>query len=481
MKRYINILLVSMMLFGCSTSDFLDQTPAYEADLDGAITNATKVELALNGVYANLSADAYSSRDITVEGSFKAGTMRKPEWWKRGNAVWYYERYWPTLSSNGSTEWSYDYSLIKNANFLLSAIDGINDFEDNRKDEIIGELHFLKALAYERMMLRFTEYWDMDSQLGLIIRNELPNLDVVKQDRSSVADSYHMILDELDIAIEKCADYSVSYEASKVAVKALRTRVLFQMGRYSDCVAMANEVLAHSENDLAPSYSSVFTDWSSTGEILFGRVFGPSESASLETRITSYSSGKWGPSANYIEFLGDDPRTNDIIGATVEVDYRYGTPGEVYTNATVKKLVNSANDLPLIYLRTAEIYLLKAEAIYRNGGSYVDAYAPIAAIRIRAGANPVPHGTKDEIETAICNEWLIEMSFENWHEYFALRRFGVEKLLERNTQLNDALNKAIESGREAEEQYRQRIEDRRISAIPTGEMDGNPVAQNPGY
>ncbi|RZT96450.1 RagB/SusD domain-containing protein [Ancylomarina subtilis] len=481
MKKYISILLFVFILFGCSTDDFLDKQPPYEADLDGAITSANNVELALLGVYANLAADAYDSRDIMVEGSFRAGTMRKPDWWTRGNAVWYYERYWPVLAGNGSTEWSYDYSLIKNANFLLSAIDGVNDFEGNRKDEIIGELHFLKALAYERLMLRFTQYWDVNSNLGLIIRNELPSLDNVKKERSSVADSYQMILDELEIAITKCPDYKHSSQASKIAAKALQTRVLFQMGKYSDCVNMANEVLAHTENDLAPDYATVFTDWESTNEILFARVFGASEAPSLETRLTSFSSGKWGPSPNYLDLLGDDPRYNTIIGDTVEVDYRYGLAGTVYKNATVKKLVNSANDLPLIYLRTAEIYLLKAEAIYRGGGSLDDAYAPIAALRARAGAGPVAHATQEEIETAICNEWLIEMSFENWNEYFALRRFGAEKLLQRNDILKEALDKAIEKGPEAEAQYRKRIEDLRILPIPSSEINGNPVDQNPGY
>ena len=481
MKKYIEIVLFTFLLVGCMPDDFLEKLPPYQADLDGAITNAKTAELALIGVYSNLSADAYDSRDIMVEGSFKAGTMRKPEWWTRGNAVWYYERYWPVLYGNGSTEWSYDYSLIKNANFLLSALEGINDFEENRKDEIIGELHFLKALAYERLMLRFTQYWDIDSQLGLIIRNELPSLDNVKQDRATVAESYQMILDELDIAIENCSDYSVCSQASKVAAKALKTRILFQMGRYSDCVESADEVVAHSENGLAPGYSTIFTDYASTGEILFARVFGASEASSLETRITSFSSGKWGPSSNYIDLLGDDPRFDAIIGDEVEVDYRYGNAGEVYTNHTVKKLVNASNDLPLIYMRTAEIYLLKAEAIYRNGGSYEDAYAPVAVVRARAGADPVPHATREEIETAICNEWLIEMSFENWHEYYALRRFGVEKLLEQNDILNESLNKAIDKGPDEEAQYRKRIDDFRILSIPSSEINGNPVEQNPGY
>lgn len=481
MKKYIEIILFSFLLFSCTTVDVLEKLPPYEADLDGAITNAKKVELALVGVYSNLAAGGYDSRDITVAGSFKAGTMRKPEWWTRGNAVYYYERYWPVLSGTRDKDWDYDYALIKNANFLLSAIEGINDFEGNRKDEIIGELHFLKALAYNRLMLRFAQYWDMESKLGLIIRNELPGLGNVRVDRSTVAESYKMILDELDIAIDKCPDYSICSQASEVAAKALKTRILFQMGRYSDCIDLADDVLAYTENGLASDYATVFTDYSTTNEILFAREFGDSDASGLETRINSFSSGKWGPSSNYIELLGDDPRFDAIIGDTVVVDYRYGASGVVYKNATVKKLVNASNNLPVIYIRTAEIYLLKAEAIYRNGGTYEDAYAPIAAIRNRAGADPVPHATQEEIETAICNEWLIEMSFENWHEYFALRRFGAEKLLERNDILREALEKAIEDGSDAEDQYRKRIEDRRILPIPSSELNGNPVEQNPGY
>lgn len=481
MKRYIGILLFSFLLCSCSTDDFLDKQPAYEADLDGAITNANKVELALIGVYSNLPSPGYYSIYATAPGSFKAGTMRKPAWWTRGNAVYYYERYWPVLSGTNDYDWGLDYELIKNSNFLLGAIEGINDFEGNRKDEIIGELHFLKAVAYERLMSKYTQYWDINSELGLIIRNDLPGLDNVLKERSTVAESYQMILDELEIAIEKCSDYTVCSQASKVAAKGLKTRVLFNMGSYADCIAMADEVLSHTDNALAPAYSTNFTNWDSTNEILFARVFGGSDIPDLENRMTAFASGKWGPSSNYIEFLGDDPRYGAIIGDTVVVDYRYGSSGTVYTNPTVKKLVNSANDLPIMYMRTAEIYLLKAEAIYRGGGSYEDAYVPIAAIRARAGADPVPHATQAEIETAILSEWLIEMSFENWHEYFALRRFGVEKLLERNTQLKAALDKAIAKGADAEAQYRKRIEDFRILPIPSSEINGNPVEQNPGY
>ncbi|MFV0506241.1 MAG: RagB/SusD family nutrient uptake outer membrane protein [Bacteroidales bacterium] len=478
MKKYVPILFVVFLLAGCM-ENLLDKKPAYEADLDGAITNAKTAELALVGVYSNLPMAEYHTIYTTAPGSFKAGTMRRPEWWTRGNAIYYYERYWPTLQGSSDYDWDADYELIKNANFLMNALKGINDFEGNRKEEMVGELHFLRAFAYNRLMLRYAQYWDIDSKLGLIIRNELPNLDNVKKRRSTVVESYRAILEDLNIAIDKCPNYSSCGRASKVAAKAIKTRVYLQMGKYLECIKMAEEVLKHVDNGLASDYATVFSDYSDTNEILFARMNGTSDD--MTSRKNAYSSGKWGPSQNYINFLGNDPRFNAIIGDEVVVDYRYATDGVEYKNHTVKKLVNTSNDLPIIYLRMAEIYLLKAEAIYRSGGSSNDAYAPIATLRNRAGATPVSHATSEEIERAILNEWLIEMSFENWHEYFALQRFGVDKLLERNDILREALEEAAAAGSEAEEQYRMRIDNYRILPIPSGEINANSIVQNPGY
>ena len=133
----------------------------------------------------------------------------------------------------------------------------------------------------------------------------------------------------------------------------------------------------------------------------------------------------------------------------------------------------------IMYIRTAEIMLLKAEAIYRSNGTIADAWAPVKALRQRAGAPVVDPLTRDELANAIFKEWIIEMSFENWHEWFACQRFG--KLLELNAQLNTALNAEMAKSPEAGATYLQRITDRRILAIPSSETNSNPVTQNPGY
>lgn len=88
------------------------------------------------------------------------------------------------------------------------------------------------------------------------------------------------------------------------------------------------------------------------------------------------------------------------------------------------KLLNDANDMPVIFSRVSELYLIKAEALYRSGASISEAYAPIRKLRERAGAEIILPANNEELETAIFNEWMLELSFENWHEWFAMIRFA---------------------------------------------------------
>ena len=135
-----------------------------------------------------------------------------------------------------------------------------------------------------------------------------------------------------------------------------------------------------------------------------------------------------------------------------------------------------------MYMRVAELYLMEAECLYRTGADFATAYEPIATIRKRGGAKlAVPTSIK-EMEDAILNEWIIEMSFENWHEWFAVQRFcdgdklDFAKLLE----LNSSLRKRYEEEKDKEaELTRSKI--RRINRIPPSETNTNPVEQNPGW
>ena len=235
MKKYIFLALLTMGVSSCQLVDVLDQKPEFEADLDGAITTPAAVELALNGIYYSLPGNGFNVIFPTVSGSFKAGTMWRQEIVSAGNAVYYSERMLPTLSFSDATEWDADYAVIKNANFLETACNRMSDgeFSGNRRAEVLGEIAYLRALAYFNILVRYCEFWDMNSEYGVVMRNEAPSVSNALKARSSVADSYQYILDQLEIAIEKAPDWKKLSQASKEAAKALKARVLLYAGKYT--------------------------------------------------------------------------------------------------------------------------------------------------------------------------------------------------------------------------------------------------------
>ena len=154
---------------------------------------------------------------------------------------------------------------------------------------------------------------------------------------------------------------------------------------------------------------------------------------------------------------------------------------------TVKKLYIPGEGVPVIFLRTAELYLIKAEALARSNASIADAWAPIKELRNRVGADMTEPASRDELMDEIFKEWWIEMAFENWHEWFATRRF--DRLLEMNKSLAEQLEDEQEKDKEDEDggnsfeqAFLQKLEWRKIYNIPTSEINANSACeQNPGY
>lgn len=495
MKKYIFGLLLALGVTSCDIVDVLDKKPAFEADLEGAITNPATVELALNGVYYNLPGNGFNVIFPTSGGPFKAGTLRRQEFTGEvGNTIYYSERYYPTLSYSDTYEWDDDYSIIKNANYLEEALNGIDAgaFEGNRKEEVLGEIYYLRAFAYFRLLVRYGEFWDETSPYGVIIRNENPSVENAKKARATVKESYEEILRQVEVAIEKAPEWSNSAQASKEAAHALKAKALFYSGKYQEAIQAIDDAIDTNQNLPEANYGDIFDKFTTSEEILFARFYDQNDAANTSTRETAYGNstlknqGYWGPSKEYVDLVGDDPRAQAIFSNVDSLEYRGTT---AYNLKSIKKFLNAANNMPIIFSRVAELYLMKAEALYRTGASISTAYAPIEKIRQRAGATiQVPTNT-EELEDAIFNEWMIEMSFENWHEWFTQLRFAgfterpdFTRLFQLNTLLKENYDEECEASASQGEAYYQRIIDRRIESIPSSERNSNELAeQNPGY
>ena len=195
----------------------------------------------------------------------------------------------------------------------------------------------------------------------------------------------------------------------------------------------------------------------------------------------SGASGLWGPTESYMNLIEGDPRKT-LVTENKNVTYN----GVTYNVNTVKKIYRPNDGVPVIFLRTAELYLIKAEALARSNSSIADAWAPIKELRGRVGStNLTEPATRDELMDEIFKEWWIEMAFENWHEWFAVQRF--DRLLEMNQSLAEQLEDEQEKDEENNtasfvEAFMQKLETRKIYNIPTGEINANSICeQNPGY
>lgn len=477
MKKIIYIVAFSAITFfsSCQIVDVLDKRPPYEADLDGAITNARTAELALNGVYYYLPQGPNGWMDQPAY-SFRTGLMSKPTWHTKGNAVYYFERSWPILGANEDSEWTQAHNIIKNANFLLTRLDAISDFKEGRRDQMKGELYFLKGFAYHRLLIRYGQHWDLTSRFGLLLREDTPAIGGDKKSRSTVKESYDVILGYLDDAIRMAPKYSNSAIGSSLAAKATKVKVLMDMGKYKECAELADEVI--NEAYFEPVYGDIFAKANESKEILFARKIDKTDASNMSTRQSAIDDANWGATRSLDSIMNGDPRKAVVIGDSIQVKYDGGL-SDKYRNAPVKKMNNASNDMPIIYLRTGEMYLLKAEAIMRNGGSIADAWAPIVLLRNRAGATITTPASREALEDAIFNEWVCELACENGSEWMAVRRVGIDKLLSINALLREAYEKQVTAG--TDDIYRKSIVDKRILMIPTSETNSNPVEQNPGY
>ena len=481
MKKILIVFSIIIGLTSCQLVDVLEQDPMYELDLEGAITSPEMAELALTGTYSYLPAKSTNYTFATLSGSFMSGALLRQSFITSGNAIYYSERYLNTLSysSFGEEEWDCDYSIIKNVNYLLGALDGISDsdFKKGRKDEIIGECHFLTALAYFRLLRQFGEYWDENSAYGVLVRDEIPSVSNAVKARATVAQSYEEIFSHLEIALAQAPAYTTSTQASVQAAKALKAVVLFYQGKYSEAAIAADEAIT-SINPLDPSYSNVFTNTETSKEVIFSRAFGTDDVSDVSYYMEKAfgATGLWGPTENYMNLIEGDPR-KDLVTENKDVVYN----GETYNVNTVKKLYRPDDGVPVIFLRTAELYLIKAEALARSNASIADAWAPIKDLRDRVGSTDVSEPvTREELLDEIFKEWWIEMAFENWHEWFAVQRF--DRLLEMNQSLTDQLEDEQKKGDSFVETFMQKLEWRKIYNIPTSEINANSACeQNPGY
>ncbi len=504
--KSIRYLFLYLLYFGLVTScNVLEQDPVSNITLDKAFENEADVRGAVIGVYHQLALESTGAPNemplrYLYNGEYRSDSYMsvtsgyKPA--KEGN----FDNTWPWAN------WQNYYASLQYINNLLFYGSKITDDKfstPKEKDRLFGEAYFLRAFIYfnlvrvwENVVLRTEPIKDASSDFE---GKQADPADVLKQIEADLLQAAQLLPPDYPqsnrgratrgAAHALLAKYYV-YISSPYAQQRLKVGP----PQWEKAVNYADLVLSNTSlYSLVPaqSYETIFTQ-NGTSESIFELVYdatiaGPNPTNDLTNlflpRKNDPPTGgafQLMPSEKLImafKSMNDNVRFNAAmaevrrtdgweavnVGRTVPDLRNPSPPGgtrQIYPNHYVKKYPGNiiANvrfgDSNIIFLRLADVILLKAEALFELGRTG-DAQIALNEVTQRAGIGVRPIS----IDEIMLQRWL-ELCFEGDRWYDLKRR----QLLEKETGEFAAYPKGY------------------LFPIVNGELINNPnVKQNPGW
>lgn len=458
MKKTFCLILSFSLLFGTGCSDFLEE------DLTGRYSNATfyKTEahalLAVNGIY-NVASFISTNNVLWVFGDVVSDDAVKGGSAGDQNDIQFLDEF-NYSRNNGFIEkyWKHYYEGISRANYLLYYGNGI-EMDEARKARILGEAKFLRAYFYFILVNTFGE-------IPLKLNPPL-NESEINKPVSSVAAVYDQIEKDLQEAAEVL---DVTYtgadigRVTKGAAYGLLAKAHLYQEEWQETLDAVASLDALGIYALEPVYKNNFIDSTqNNSESIFEIQHLSGQSPKLGSHLN-----QWLGPFKYNGY-GFDAPTQDFVdefevteGGVVDprLDYTVGREGQPWIDGTPfdptqsstgflqRKHEQPKSEEPIIgdaslnyvYLRYADVLLMKAEALNELGQTDA-ALEPLNAVRKRAresylydaglpGSGAVPEGllpdisgTQQDVREAIRHERRVELGME-FHRYFDLMRYG---------------------------------------------------------
>lgn len=477
--RYQFLALLSVSALTFTSCDLIgsidDMEPDYVVTDLNYITDATSAQTALNGVYASwrstgvsylrygIASMAHTQTQAMVMGvdEFAAENIQ-------------------TNNSNVETAYTAYYNVINTANtFLVHINKQIPGMTEEKRTEMIAEARCQRALAYLTLLKCFGEYWKQDSQYGVcLFKDELVRDNQIRQ-RSSVADTYKLISEDLDYAIAHCEQHPADhYHMSSLFAKALKAKMYFAQDNYPEAARLSEEVINEAEAagyELESDYANIFTEQFNSKEMLFA-PYTANPNELMDASWFAFSPG------SLLKKVADDLVPDDETGGDIVVpdpgeggDVVVPDPGEggdvvlpgdgddggivipggdggdfpfppgeddaasydplytwAYKGEGMTGIAKYSKLTPefmfedsYYFMRLSEVYYIAAEAEARQG-EYEKARTLLATVISRAGytEDDVNAISDSDLLGEILKHKLCDMSNENLEEWFDLCRYN---------------------------------------------------------
>jgi hypothetical protein len=433
--KILQLSILMLTIFSSCKKSYLDTystTAVAAADALGSTQNAWA---ALNGIHRIM----YTQYDAQPQGGFGGimvirdlmgedviYTLANGRQDFQGHVRWLDHR--NVNSGNSRFVFRLYYRLISNANVLINGIDGVPGPQKD-KDYIKGQALVYRAWAHFELVQYWGERYSAggpNSGLGvpLLLTNTVEG-----QPRATVAEIYSQVNKDLDEAIVLLEGYTRTGSAAKSnfnksVAQGIKARVALAQQNWDVAATMAAAARTGFPLMSNTEYLSGFNN-TGIGEWMWG-----------SDQIADHNTFFWSFFANMgCNFNGTNTRTQpkainsalwnalpatdvrkscwDLTGATVPIP-----PGGARIPYQSKKFLafdaaTSIGDVP--YMRSAEMYLIEAEARARQGGK--DAEARQALFTLVKNRNP-SYVLSVNSGQALIDEIMFHRRVELWGEGF---------------------------------------------------------------
>ncbi|MBN8666678.1 MAG: RagB/SusD family nutrient uptake outer membrane protein [Chitinophagales bacterium] len=482
-----------LMVAGCKKS-YLETVPTDAASEAQIFSKINAVNAALGGLYKEMFTFAVGGGGHSDYGQktydLSADLMGNDMVVHSQGYGWYNTTYQYTnwgLATTGQISdfgWFRYYDMIKQANKLYNFVDGVIDASATQKESIKGQALGMRAYCYFNLINYYQQTYKG--------HETAPGVPIYTQDttggksRGTVQDVYNRIIADLTEA-ETLLTGKTRASKNEIDVKVvqgIRARVALVMEDWATAATYANKA----RQGYSPMTSAQYTAFSAfssvnNAEWMWGSVITASEAtiyasfwSHMDIRTGGYAA--LGQQKKITKALYDQIPAGDIRKA-VFVAPGTGTSSNPDYNQIKHQVPDVSNrwQADYLYMRAAEMYLIEAEALARQGGQDAAARTVLEAlVQTRYPA----YSAAGFSGTSLVDEILLQRRIELWGEGFSL--FDIKRL-------NQGLNRPTGAGNHGAPNFNPVVyttgphDPRFLMRIPQRELDNNasmtPADQNP--
>lgn len=428
--KYISALFVAgAMLASCSKT--IDKDPTHTIDGDDFFNNVDEYDYALTGAYQRLKANSLyggvnggsiflAAPDVAADNFYNG-----PDNLGNLNSV----NRWNYTADNGSVAgaWNAAYGVIQQANLSVRGIDRFTDSDPLKVNRIEGQARALRAFMHFELLRWWAREYDRNSTERGIAYVDKYDIEQMPA-RLTVKASYDRIeadlktarvmLSNTDRAIQSPTSTAGTNRAyiDRLVVDAMLARMYLYANELDSAIKYSTIVINARPLASQAEFPLIWED-ASTAEVIWSIKYQTGEPA-LGREIYQVSGDKlsWAP-------------VNDLLGLYSINDIRTFVywadlgSGRIVLNKYSAKTTAAGNPDGVVdfkILRTAEMYLIRAEAYARKVGMGVQALADLNTLRAARDAATGAE-TGNALLTAIQVERRRELVAEG-HRFFDIKR-----------------------------------------------------------